>query len=196
VIIAPAFEDDALAMLKEKQNLRVLKIDFDLEAHMKKITGKDFKPESLDIKSIDGGLLIQDFDEGIDDYKEMNVVTSRVPNENEWQDLLFGWQIVKNVKSNAIVMIKDRMTIGVGAGQMSRVDAVKIAIDKSLSRSHGSSIASDAFFPFKDAVEIAANNNVKAIIQPGGSVGDKEIIDACNNFNIAMVFTGKRHFKH
>jgi phosphoribosylaminoimidazolecarboxamide formyltransferase / IMP cyclohydrolase len=196
VLIAPEFEDDALLMLKEKENLRVLKVAFDASEHIKKITRKDFKPEIIDIKSIDGGLLIQDYDEGIDNDKDMKVVTTRNPNENEWQDLLFGWQIVKNVKSNAIVIIKDKMTVGVGAGQMSRVDAVKISIEKSLSRCYGSSMASDAFFPFEDAIEIAANNNIKAIIQPGGSVRDKEIIDACNNFNIAMVFTGKRHFKH
>ncbi len=196
VLIAPEFEDDALLMLKEKENLRVLKIVFNASEHLKKITCKDFKTETIDIKSIDGGLLIQDYDEGIDSDKDMKVVTTRNPNENEWQDLLFGWQIVKNVKSNAIVIIKDKMTVGVGAGQMSRVDAVKISIEKSLSRCYGSSMASDAFFPFEDAIEIAANNNIKTIIQPGGSVRDKEIIDACNNFNIAMVFTGKRHFKH
>ncbi len=196
VLIAPEFEDEALQMLQEKEKLRVLKIDFDLNEHLKKINSQDFRAEQVDIKSIDGGLLIQDFDEGIDDNKNMRVVTSRAPNENEWQDLLFGWQIAKNVKSNAIVIIKDQMTVGVGAGQMSRVDAVKISIEKSQNRCHGSSMASDAFFPFEDAIEIAANNNIKAIIQPGGSIRDKEIIDACNNFNIAMVFTGKRHFKH
>jgi phosphoribosylaminoimidazolecarboxamide formyltransferase / IMP cyclohydrolase len=172
VLIAPEFEEEALLMLRQKENLRVLRVDLDLEKHL---TNSD-----IDIKSIGGGILIQDAD----------------GNRCEWEDLLFAWQIVKNVKSNAITIIKNKMTVGIGAGQMSRVDAVKVAIEKSLSRCHGASMASDAFFPFEDAVEIAANNNIKAIIQPGGSVRDKEIIDACNNFNIAMVFTGKRHFKH
>ncbi|MCE5329313.1 bifunctional phosphoribosylaminoimidazolecarboxamide formyltransferase/IMP cyclohydrolase [bacterium] len=196
VLIAPDFEDGALKLMAEKQNLRLLKVKFDLKSYLTKIKNTDFKLTYPDIKSVDGGLIIQDFDSGIDDIKEMKVVTKTSPTEKEWKDLLFGWQIVKGVKSNAILLVKDEVSTGVGAGQMSRVDSTMIAIEKSGGKSKGSVIASDAFFPFPDAIEVAAKNGITAIIQPGGSIRDEEVIEACNRFKISMVFTGKRHFKH
>ena len=196
VLIAPGFEEGALKLMAEKPNLRLLKVKFDLNSYIAKIKNPDFKTAYPDIKSVDGGLIVQDFDSGIDDIKEMKVVTKTSPTENEWKDLLFGWQIVKGVKSNAILLVKDEVSTGVGAGQMSRVDSTMIAIEKSGSKAKGSVIASDAYFPFPDAIEAAAKNGITAIIQPGGSIRDEEVIKACNKFKISMVFTGKRHFKH
>ncbi|MHB1252763.1 MAG: bifunctional phosphoribosylaminoimidazolecarboxamide formyltransferase/IMP cyclohydrolase [Candidatus Humimicrobiaceae bacterium] len=196
VLIAPGFEEDALKLLAQKQNLRAIKIKFNKEEYFNRLKNNDFSSSYPDIKSVDGGLLIQDIDAGFDNANEMKIVTSTNPTDNEWKDMLFGWQVVKNVKSNAILIVKDEVSAGVGAGQMSRVDSTKIAIEKSQGRGKGAVIASDAFFPFADAIEIAAQNGIKAIIQPGGSVHDGEVIEACNKYKIAMVFTGKRHFKH
>ncbi|MHB1377497.1 MAG: bifunctional phosphoribosylaminoimidazolecarboxamide formyltransferase/IMP cyclohydrolase [Candidatus Humimicrobiaceae bacterium] len=196
VLIAPDFEDGALELLKQKQNLRLIKVKFNKEEYIKRLKNADFDSAYPDIKSVDGGLLIQDIDAGYDNINEMKIVTDTRPTDNEWKDMLFGWQVVKNVKSNAILIVKDEVSAGVGAGQMSRVDSTKIAIEKSGDRCKGAVIASDAFFPFADAIEIAAQNGISAIIQPGGSVHDGEVIEACNKYKIAMVFTGKRHFKH
>lgn len=196
VLIAPDFEDGALELLEQKQNLRVIKVKFNKEEYIKRLKNADFDSAYPDIKSVDGGLLIQDIDAGYDNINEMKIVTDTRPTDNEWKDMLFGWQVVKNVKSNAILIVKDEVSAGVGAGQMSRVDSTKIAIEKSGDRCKGAVIASDAFFPFADAIEIAAQNGINAIIQPGGSVHDGEVIEACNKYKIAMVFTGKRHFKH
>jgi phosphoribosylaminoimidazolecarboxamide formyltransferase/IMP cyclohydrolase len=196
IIIAPDFEEKALEILSQKPNLRVLKINFDLKSYIAKIKNGDRSVMYPDIKSVDGGLIIQDSDMGIDDTGEMKVVTDVQPSQSQWKDLLFGWQIVKNVKSNAILITKDEVTVGVGAGQMSRVDSTRIAIEKSQGKCEGAVIASDAFFPFADAIEIAAENKIAAIIQPGGSIRDDEVIQACNKYKISMVFTGKRHFKH
>ena len=196
VLIAPEFEAEALSLLSQKQNLRILKVKINLNKFIENLKNNKLYSTYPDIKSVDGGLIIQDMDLGIDNVNEMKVVTDLSPTEAQWKDLLFGWQIVKNVKSNAILLVKDEVTLGVGAGQMSRVDSTKIAIEKSLGKSKGSSMASDAFFPFTDAIEIAAQNGISAIIQPGGSVRDNEVIEACNKYKIAMVFTGKRHFKH
>ncbi len=194
VLIAPSFEKEALGILKKKENLRVLKIDFDLDEYIKRLT--EGKIRQVDIKSVDGGMLLQDLDAGIDDRYKMQVVTDAKPSDRQWADLLFGWQIAKNVKSNSIVLAKDGMTVGIGAGQMSRIDSVRISIDKSEGRAEGSCLCSDAFFPFEDAVEVAAENGISAIIQPGGSVKDTQVIETCNRHGITMVFTGKRHFKH
>jgi phosphoribosylaminoimidazolecarboxamide formyltransferase / IMP cyclohydrolase len=196
VLIAPDFQEDSLKLLAQKQNLRVLKVNFNKEEYLKKLKNIDFTSAYPDIKSVDGGLLIQDLDTGFDNTSEMKIVTDIKPTDKEWKDMLFGWQVVKNVKSNAILVVKDEVSAGVGAGQMSRVDSTKIAIEKSGGRCNGAVIASDAYFPFTDAIEIAAQNGIKAIIQPGGSIHDTEVIDACNKYKIAMVFTGKRHFKH
>jgi phosphoribosylaminoimidazolecarboxamide formyltransferase / IMP cyclohydrolase len=196
VIIAPDFDAGALKVLSEKQNLRVLKIDFKLDDYINKLSQDDFKLEKSDIKSIDGGILIQDLDEGINSKADMKVVTEVKPDDSQWDDLLFGWQIAKNVKSNAIVLAADKSTVGIGAGQMSRIDAAEIAVKKSNGRCRGSVMASDAFFPFEDVAELAARNGIKAIIQPGGSIRDKEVIESCNKNKIPMIFTGRRHFKH
>ena len=196
VLIAPGFEEDALELMEQKENLRVMKVEFDKEEYINKLKNSDLSLVYPDIKSVDGGLLIQDTDMGRDNVNEMKIVTKTVPTECEWKDMLFGWQIVKNVKSNAILIVKDEVSAGVGAGQMSRVDSTRIAVEKSGGRAKGGAMASDAFFPFADAIEIAAQSGIKAIIQPGGSVHDREVIEACNKYKIAMVFTGKRHFKH
>ena len=196
VLIAPDFDQEALKIHSEKQNLRILKINFDLKANIDRINSDDFTLNNMDLKSIDGGIIVQDLDEGIDNRNQMKVVTKIKPTEAQWKDLIFGWQIVKNVKSNAIVLASHGSTIGVGVGQMSRIDAAGLAINKSSGRCKGSIMASDAFFPFKDAAELAAQNGILAIIQPGGSVNDKEVIEACDKYRIPMVFTGKRHFKH
>ncbi|MHB8277296.1 MAG: bifunctional phosphoribosylaminoimidazolecarboxamide formyltransferase/IMP cyclohydrolase, partial [Candidatus Humimicrobiaceae bacterium] len=196
VLIAPGFDEDSLKLMTQKQNLRVIIVKFDKKEYLKRLKNADNSSAYPDIKSVDGGLLIQDIDAGFDNINEMKIVTNTNPTDNEWKDMLFGWQVVKNVKSNAILIVKDEVSAGVGAGQMSRVDSTKIAIEKSQGRCRGAVIASDAFFPFADAIEIAAQNGIKAIIQPGGSVHDGEVIEACNKYKIAMVFTGKRHFKH
>jgi len=196
VLIAPGFEPEALKIHAEKQNLRILRTDFDIEANVSRLGKKDFTLDGLDIKSIDGGMLIQDLDEGIDNSEGFKVVTDTEPTDMQWKDLIFGWQIAKTVKSNAILLATGGATVGIGAGQMSRVDAARLAINKSSGRCKGSVLASDAFFPFKDSIELAATNGILAVIQPGGSVNDKEVIDACNKYKIPMVFTGRRHFRH
>jgi len=196
VLIAPDFDQQALKILAERQNLRILKMDFELNTYIDSINSDDFKLEKVDIKSVDGGLLVQDLDEGPDSKKDMKVVTSVEPDPAKWNDLLFGWQIVKSVKSNAIVLAANNSTVGIGAGQMSRIDAAEIAIRKSNGRCKNSIMASDAFFPFEDVAELAAKNGITAIIQPGGSIRDKEVIESCNKNKIPMVFTGKRHFRH
>jgi phosphoribosylaminoimidazolecarboxamide formyltransferase/IMP cyclohydrolase len=196
VLIAPDFDEEALKVLTEKQNLRILKIDFKLDAYINNLNSDGFKLEKVDIKSVDGGMLVQDLDEGIDSRKDMKVVTDVQPDPEQWSDLLFGWQIAKTVKSNAIVLATNGSTVGIGAGQMSRIDAAEIAIKKSGGRCSGSVMASDAFFPFEDVAELAAKNGIRAIIQPGGSIRDKEVIESCNKNKIPMIFTGKRHFRH
>jgi len=196
VLIAPDFDQQALKILAERQNLRILKMDFELNTYIDSINSDDFKLEKVDIKSVDGGLLVQDLDEGPDSKKDMKVVTGVEPDPAKWNDLIFGWQIVKSVKSNAIVLAANNSTVGIGAGQMSRIDAAEIAIRKSNGRCKNSIMASDAFFPFEDVAELAAKNGITAIIQPGGSIRDKEVIESCNKNKIPMVFTGKRHFRH
>ena len=196
VLIAPDFDEEALKILAGRQNLRILKMDFKLNTYIDSINSDDFELEKVDIKSVDGGLLVQDLDEGTDSKKDMKVVTSVEPGPAKWNDLLFGWQIVKSVKSNAIVLAANNSTVGIGAGQMSRIDAAEIAIKKSNGRCKDSIMASDAFFPFEDVAELAAKSGIAAIIQPGGSIRDKEVIESCNRNKIPMVFTGKRHFRH
>ncbi|MBE3035732.1 MAG: bifunctional phosphoribosylaminoimidazolecarboxamide formyltransferase/IMP cyclohydrolase [Candidatus Atribacteria bacterium] len=196
VLIAPDFEEEALKILQEKQNMRILKINFDLQSHLDKLRSKEYCPRYMDMKSVDGGLLVQELDEGMEGGEGFEFVTDQKPTQDQLEDLLFAWQIAKNVKSNAIVLALQKKTVGIGAGQMSMVDAVKIAIEKAGEKSKGAVLASDAFFPFEDAVELAVKSGVRAFIQPGGSVRDKQVIDFCNKNKIAMIFTGKRHFKH
>jgi phosphoribosylaminoimidazolecarboxamide formyltransferase/IMP cyclohydrolase len=192
VIIAPDFEPDARVLLQKKKNLRL----------MRKLTPSRKEEELPDIRSVLGGLLVQDPDTGgageLESLEE-KVVTERPPTAEEMKAMLFGWRVVKHVKSNAIVYASKNRTLGIGAGQMSRVDASRIAIwkakDAGLSLA-GSAIASDAFFPFADALIAAAEAGTTCAIQPGGSLRDKEIIRAANERGIAMVFTGIRHFRH
>lgn len=183
-IIAPDFDTQALALFKDKKNLRILKIG-DL----------DYKV-GLDFKRVSGGLLLQDKDLVSLDLNNLKVVTKKKPSQNDMESLVFGWIVAKHVKSNAIVLTKGKRTVGIGAGQMSRVDSVMIAKHKSGKTSKGSCLASDAFFPKPDAISWAHKAGVKAIIQPGGSIADEEIVKACNKYKIAMVTTGIRHFKH
>ena len=157
------------------------------------------RPAGLDFKRVTGGLLVQDMDRGRVTEKDLKLVTNRKPNSQELRDLLFAWKVVKYVKSNAIVYCKDGRTIGVGAGQMSRVYSARIASIKATDAGlevRGSVMASDAFFPFRDGLDQAAEVGVTAVIQPGGSMRDQEVIDAANQHGIAMVFTGMRHFRH
>ncbi len=185
IVLAPDFEDGAIEIFKKKPNLRVLKLG-------------QIKPEEAGetYRKISGGLLVQDLDVKRIAKENLKVVTKRAPTDQEMKDLLFGWHVVKHVKSNAIVFAKNNMTVGIGAGQMSRVDAVELAIKKSLNREDGSVMASDAFFPFPDSVERAAEYKITAIIQPGGSIKDEEVIAAADKAGLAMVFTGARAFLH
>jgi phosphoribosylaminoimidazolecarboxamide formyltransferase/IMP cyclohydrolase len=185
-VLAPDFEDEALNILMQKKNRRLIKVG--------DLTKRDTSVKN--IKKIPGGFLVQDRNIKEITIEELKAVTNRKPNRKELKELLFAWKVAKQVKSNAIVLTKDKQTVGVGAGQMSRVDSVLIAIRKSEGRSKGSYLASDAFFPFRDGVDEAAKAGVSAIIQPGGSKRDEEAIEAANEHNLVMVFTGARCFKH
>ncbi len=188
VVIGPEFTEEALEILKERwDNVRLLETG-DLYINREQ--------PGYAMKKVVGGLLVQERDIVELDDNELEIVTDTKPTEEELKDLLFSWKVVKHVKSNAIVMAKDEMVVGVGAGQMSRVDAMKIAGRKSKDRQEGGVVASDAFFPFPDAIEEAAEKGIKAIIQPGGSIRDDQVIEAANEHGIAMVFTGRRHFRH
>ncbi len=188
VIIAPNVDNDAKEVLSAKQNIRVLECG---DLNMAKY--------SLDYKRVTGGLLVQDKDLGVIAKDDIKCVSDLAPTKDQIKDLLFAWKVAKAVKSNAIVYAKNQITIGVGAGQMSRVYSAKIAGIKAADEGlavEGSVMASDAFFPFRDGIDAAAQAGIKAIIQPGGSMRDAEVIKAANEHGIAMVFTGMRHFKH
>ncbi|MFC0523674.1 bifunctional phosphoribosylaminoimidazolecarboxamide formyltransferase/IMP cyclohydrolase [Pontibacillus salicampi] len=185
IIIAPSFSKEALDILTTKKNLRLLQVDMTKE-----------QGAGQQLTSVRGGLLVQDVDEASLEDVTTSVPTDREPTEQEWQDLKLAWKVVKHVKSNAIVVAKGQQTVGVGAGQMNRVGAAKIAFEQASDHSHGAALASDAFFPMPDTVEEAAKAGITAIIQPGGSKRDQDSIDACNEHGITMVFTGMRHFKH
>ena len=187
VIAAPAFSPAALGILGRKKNVRLLEMT---------LGSPESKRKALDFKKVSGGLLLQEDLQEIYDPQEWRTMTTRKPTDQEMKDLLFALKVVKHVKSNAIVIAKRQQTLGIGAGQMSRVGAVKIAVEQAGEKIKGSVLASDAFFPFKDGVEIAAREGVTAIIQPGGSNRDEEVIAACEQYHVAMLFTGKRYFKH
>jgi phosphoribosylaminoimidazolecarboxamide formyltransferase/IMP cyclohydrolase len=182
-VIAPGYEKDTLKVFQSKKDLRVIKMT-------------QVSTEQMDLRCALNGYLIQDKDYFRVAKKDMKVVTQVKPTENQWKDLLFAWKVVKNVKSNAVVLCKDSRTIGVGAGQMSRIDSMKLALSKTCESPKGTVLASDAFFPFSDVVEEAHKAGVVAIIQPGGSKRDQDSIDVCNKYGISMVFTGERHFRH
>jgi phosphoribosylaminoimidazolecarboxamide formyltransferase / IMP cyclohydrolase len=149
-----------------------------------------------DVKRVMGGLLVQDRDMGLEDRTEMEVVSDRKPSEAEWGEMLFAWKVCKHVRSNAIVLSNDLASVGIGAGQMSRVDSVKIAVAKAVLPVRGAVAASDAFFPFRDGVDALADAGVTAVIQPGGSLRDREVVAAVNEAGATMVMTGERHFLH
>jgi phosphoribosylaminoimidazolecarboxamide formyltransferase / IMP cyclohydrolase len=184
VIIAPDYEPAALEVLRTKKNLRVLR------------AGEPKAIEGLEYKQISGGMLVQTRDTHRLKREDLKVVTKRAPSDKEIDDLLFAWTVCKHTKSNAIVYVRDDQTVGVGAGQMSRVDSVKLGAMRAQLPVAGSVLASDAFFPFRDGVDEAAKHGITAVIQPGGSVRDEEVIAAANEHDLAMVFTGVRHFKH
>jgi phosphoribosylaminoimidazolecarboxamide formyltransferase/IMP cyclohydrolase len=189
LVFAPGYDDDALEILMQKENIRLL------------VDDEKRRPDVVeeDMKRVRGGLLVQDRDIGPEPREEMQVVTDRKPTEAEWGELLFAWKVCKHVRSNAIVLARDLGTVGIGAGQMSRVDSVRLAIEKAGAAEidlEGSVMASDAFFPFADGPQLAFAAGVKAIIQPGGSNRDPEVVEACDAAGVAMVFTSRRHFRH
>jgi phosphoribosylaminoimidazolecarboxamide formyltransferase/IMP cyclohydrolase len=196
VIIAPEATDEAIKIVAAKKNLRLL------------VTGglPDPRAKGLTVKSVAGGLLVQSRDNAVVDDMQLKTVTNRAPSEAELADLRFAFRIAKHVKSNTIVYARDRATVGIGAGQMSRIDAARIAARKAEDAARelklpapltkGSVVASDAFFPFPDGLLVAIEAGATAVIQPGGSVNDAKVIEAADQHNIAMVFTGTRHFRH
>ena len=189
VLIAPGYTDEALAILTGKKNIRIL---HDTET-------RPYDATALEIRQVHGGLLVQDRDVVLPHDQGWTVASDRQPTEQEWRDLRFAWTVGKHVKSNAIILARDDATIGIGAGQMSRVDSVRLSVEKAGVAGldlHGASLASDAFFPFADGPELAVQAGVTAIVQPGGSIRDDEVIAAANEAGLAMVFTGRRHFRH
>jgi phosphoribosylaminoimidazolecarboxamide formyltransferase/IMP cyclohydrolase len=187
VLFAPGYTDAALEVLTQKQNIRILQDD----ERRENAVGEPV------VRQVMGGLLVQDADAVRDDREAMEVVTQRQPTEAEWGDLLFAWRVAKHVKSNAIVLAKGLATVGIGAGQMSRVDSVRLSIEKAQAESlAGTVLASDAFFPFADGPELAIQAGVTAVIQPGGSVRDDEVVAAADDAGISMVLTRRRHFRH
>ena len=185
IVLAPSFDDKALSILSKKKNLRVLEVG--------DVTARENK---LEVRNIDGGILVQDTDTSVLTVDELKTVTKTVPSDSEIKTMLFGWKVLKHVKSNAILLVKDNETIGIGAGQVSRVDAVNIALKKAGERLHNSILCSDAFFPFRDSIDKIANTGIRAVIQPGGSIRDSEVIEAADKFGISVLFTGTRHFNH
>jgi phosphoribosylaminoimidazolecarboxamide formyltransferase / IMP cyclohydrolase len=183
VVVAPSFTEAALAAFAERKGLRVVRAPL---------------PErgGLDVRVLPGGALVQDADAAPESAADLQVVSRRRPTEDEWPDLRFAWIVSMRVKSNAIVFARELATVGVGAGQMSRVDASVLAVRKAGDRAKGSVMASDAFFPFPDAVEVAADAGVTAVIHPGGSIRDEEVLAVAEARGMAVVVTGRRHFRH
>jgi len=188
-VFAPGYEEDALAVLQQKPNLRLLENQ----------ERRTIPISEHDMKRVRGGVLVQDRDSGMEERELMSVATERKPTEEEWGELLFAMRVCKHVRSNAIVLVRDLGTAGIGAGQMSRVDSVRLAIEKARETGlslDGAVLASDAFFPFADGPQLAIDAGVRALIQPGGSRRDPEVVDACDAAGVAMVFTARRHFRH
>jgi len=185
IILAPAFTKKSLDILSKKKNLRVLEVG--------NIEPRD---QLLEVRNIVGGLIVQETDTSILSKNKLEIVTELEPSEEEINTMLFGWKVLKHIKSNGILIVKENTTVGVGAGQVSRVDSVDIAIKKSGTEIKDSFLCSDAFFPFRDSIDKIAGSGIRAVLQPGGSIRDNEVISACNEHGIAMVFTGQRCFKH
>lgn len=188
VLIAPAYEEGALEILQSKKNIRILE---DNERRLPSLVEPEFR-------QVTGGLLVADRDNSFDDREDMTVATDLTPTEEQWRDLLFAWHVSRHVKSNAIVVARDGATVGIGAGQMSRVDSVRLTVEKSqvVGGLAGGALASDAFFPFADGPELAVQAGVTSIIQPGGSIRDDEVVQAAQDAGVVMVLTGTRHFRH
>ena len=186
VLLAPGYDDGAMAALTRKPDTRILLNNERRRAN----------PGERDLRRVSGGLLVQDRDSESEDRELMRVATEAQPDDDAWGDLIFAWRVAKHVKSNAIVLARGLATVGVGAGQMSRVDAVRLAVQKSDGRSEGAVLTSDAFFPFPDGVEAGMDAGVRVIVQPGGSMRDDEVVAACDARGAVMVFTGRRHFRH
>ncbi len=186
VLFAPAYDDEALEILSQKADIRIL---VDRER-------RQLNPGEMDYKRVLGGVLVQDKDSDVEERDQMKVVTKRHPTEGEWGDLLFAQRVAKHVKSNAIVIAHNLATLGIGAGQMSRVDSTRIAIEKARGELKGASIGSDAFFPFPDAPELAMENGIMAFMEPGGSKRDDDVVKSCDEGGAALVFTSRRHFLH
>ena len=185
IVLAPSFEPEALDIFKKKKNLRVLEIgDF----------GK--RSPKLEVRNVDGGLLIQDSDLKTLTLEHLNTVTKIKPSDQEIKTALFTWKVLRHAKSNGILIAKNNTTVGLGAGQVSRVDAVHMALRKGGESVRGGVLASDAFFPFRDSIDAIKDSEIKVVMQPGGSIRDQEVIDACDEYGIAMIFTGTRCFKH
>ncbi|HDA8668892.1 TPA: bifunctional phosphoribosylaminoimidazolecarboxamide formyltransferase/IMP cyclohydrolase [Staphylococcus aureus] len=184
VIIAPKFTDEALDILKQKKNVRLLEIDMTIDSNEEEFV------------SVSGGYLVQDKDNYVVPKEEMKVVTEVAPTDEQWEAMLLGWKVVPSVKSNAIILSNNKQTVGIGAGQMNRVGAAKIALERAIEINDHVALVSDGFFPMGDTVEHAAQHGIKAIIQPSGSIKDQDSIDMANKHGIAMVVTGTRHFKH
>jgi phosphoribosylaminoimidazolecarboxamide formyltransferase/IMP cyclohydrolase len=185
-VIAPYFSAEAAAILGKKKKLRLLELG----------PLARYRREGLDLRRVQGGLLAQEWDQPDGPVREGRVVTARTPTEEEWRALQFAWTVVRHVKSNAIVYAHATHTIGIGAGQMSRVDSARLGIQKSLVSLEGAAMASDAFFPFRDGLDVAAEAGVTAVVQPGGSIRDDEVVAAANERGITMVLVGRRHFRH
>ena len=188
IVVAPSFSEEALAILTQKKNIRLLELPGILSA---------VPMNAFDMKKVLGGLLIQDFDRKVVDEDAMKVVTTKAPTQAELDDMIFAMKVVKHTKSNAIVIAKDKTILGIGGGQVNRIWPTEQAIAHSLSSTKGAVLASDAFFPVDDyCAQISAKAGISAIMQPGGSVNDEKFIESCNNLGLSMVFTGLRHFKH
>ncbi len=182
IVIAPDYTEEALNILKQKKNIRIIKMPLD------KVNS------GIDLKRIDDGILLQNSDN--EDYQTLEVVSKAQPTKEQMEDLIFANSVVKHVKSNAIAIIKNKQSVGLGVGQVNRIWAAENAIKQGGDKVRGAVLASDAFFPFDDVVEVAAEAGITAIIQPGGSINDQKSIDKVNEYGIAMVFTKMRHFKH
>ena len=185
IVLAPSFTKEALEIFSTKKNLRVLEVG-------------NIKPREklLEVRNVVGGIIVQETDTSVIQKQDLKTVTTTKPSDSEVETMLFGWKVLKHIKSNGILIVKNNTTVGVGAGQVSRVDSVDIAMKKSGENIQGSILCSDAFFPFRDSIDKISNSGIKAVLQPGGSVRDDEVIEACNEHGIAMVFTGQRCFKH
>ena len=185
IVLAPSFTKEALEIFSTKKNLRVLEVG-------------NIKPREklLEVRNVVGGIIVQETDTSVIQKQDLKTVTTAKPSDSEVETMLFGWKVLKHIKSNGILIVKHNTTVGVGAGQVSRVDSVEIAMKKSGENIQGSILCSDAFFPFRDSIDKISNSGIKAVLQPGGSVRDDEVIEACNEHGIAMVFTGQRCFKH